>query len=471
MEGATVLQAAPCARSEKRRNHVNGFKPRAVRTRVGPLTVYVKREFAYRVLPAALVLLAAASAVQAQSPHRTPDIQYGDLADLVSELEAQKARIAALEGLLADPGDGSGHSPEVPAAGKPESGEDKPVAYLTRLSKGRCGDLTFKPGLRMQSRYFYDDEEGNHDFFIRRFRVKTSGNAFDIAKYGAELKFDSTGRFEVEPKGVVENAWVDFTVIPESTFLRVGLYDVPFSRNALTSDSKLLFMDRTLIKSELTTVGLADNTIGLLLHGRPWGGRLEYAVGGFDNVAFEKNGANGNLESDQLMPAGRIALNLLDPATSADGYADYRESYLCQGQRLAVGANAAYLGQVRGGVNEFDIHGWGIDLFFNTGPFSLQAEYDRFAENVLGADPDMHGDGWYVQAGYLWPCGIEFAARYQDLDPNGGFFDDRLQWTSLGLNLYIREHNLKVQTDYTFKRELGNEVENDMFQMQLQIDF
>ena len=83
------------------------------------------------------------------------------------------------------------------------------------LTPDGAGDITFTPGLRLQSRYTYDDENGNHDFFIRRTRLKAKGEAFDIARYYAEIKIDSVGRFENDPKAQVENAWLDFTVIPE----------------------------------------------------------------------------------------------------------------------------------------------------------------------------------------------------------------------------------------------------------------
>jgi phosphate-selective porin len=331
------------------------------------------------------------------------------------------------------------------------------------------GDITFTPGLRLQSRYTYDDENGNHDIFIRRTRLKAKGEAFDVARYYAEIKIDSVGRFEKDPKAQVENAWLDFTVMPELA-LRVGLYDVPFSRNALTSDSKQLLMDRSLIKGALADLGLADNTIGVLGHGRPFGGHFEYSVGIFDNEKFEKSGTTATKQSDKLMPAGRIVFHLLDPAKPL-GYADYRGSYLGQGQRLSIGANSGYLSKARDGVNEFDLFGWGVDLFFNTGSFTLEAEYDRFMEDMSGGNPDIEGDGWYVQAGYLLRPAIELAARYQELDADRSVSDNRLQWTSVGLNIYIREHNLKIQTDYTFKREQGSDVENDMFQIQLQLDY
>ena len=39
------------------------------------------------------------------------------------------------------------------------------------------------------------------------------------------------------------------------------------------------------------------------------------------------------------------------------------------------------------------------------------------------------------------------------------------------MNFYIRGQNLKVQTDYTIKREPGAQVDNNEFQIQLQLDF
>lgn len=348
---------------------------------------------------------------------------------------------------------------EAPKDKKPEE-----PAFLVPLSLGRCGRVTFKPGARIQVRYEYDTEHYNHDFFIRRFRLKGSGDAFGIAKYGTELKIDNVGRYRAEPKAEVENAWIDFTLCKDLTYLRVGLYDLPFSRDALTSDSKLLFMDRTLIKEQLTSLGLADNTIGLLLHGRPNAGRFEYAVGIFDNIKFEKFGSDGPRNSHQLMPAGRFVVNFLDPAVPPDGYADYEESYIGKGQRLAIGVNAAYLGGARDEEedNKFDLYAYGADLFFNRGPFTFQAEYDLYHEN------DRWGYGWYVQTGYLFCCCIELAARYQELMP---ISHDRETWASIGLNKYIRQHNLKIQTDYTFKRREADHENIHVFEIQLQLDF
>jgi phosphate-selective porin O/P len=342
----------------------------------------------------------------------------------------------------------------------------------TSKSNGQSAEsqtITFTPGLRLQVRYAYDNVDGNNDFYIARTRIKGKGKVFGIADYLAEIKLDNVGRFARQVNAQVENAWLDFPLKPAFA-LRVGLYDAVFSRNALTSDSKLLLQDRSLIKDALTTIGLADNTVGLLVHGRPFKARTEYSVGVFDNLQFEETGSPTAKQANGAMLMGRIGVHLLDPAP-ARGYADYQSSYIGQGRRLSIGVNSAYLSKARAG-DEFDISAWGADLFFNARAFTVEGEYDSFVE-AKSVAPDVDGNGWYVQGGYLIHPLIELAARYQalDTDDNSGAFINTLRWTSVGFNTYLRGHGLKIQTDYTFKRERFNGNGNDALQVQLQMDF
>jgi hypothetical protein len=374
---------------------------------------------------------------------------------LERELEQLKREVSEEQAEASPEGEGapeSGRSPAPPLAG---SSGPTPLSLPTWQV---TPDITFKPGFRVQGRYRYNDDIDNR-FFIRRFRMKAGGRAF-MARYYGELKIDNTGLVD-SPSAAVENAWVQFGLMPELN-LRVGLYDAPFSRVALTSDSKLLLMDRGLIKDELSAEGFEDNTTGVLFHGRPMGGHLEYAVGVFQNREFEK----------VPMPAARFVANLLDPAPSG-GYADYRGSYLDEGRRLAIGANVAYVPDARDAGTKFDLYGLGGDLFLGIGPYTLQAEYEWFrAEPRSGSN--LTTKGGYVQGGYkldwldaVLPNGwrlplFELAARYQDVDDDG----DRSRSTSLGWNAYIRGHSLKIQSDYSFRSDDPNE-----FQLQLQLDF
>lgn len=334
------------------------------------------------------------------------------------------------------------------------------------------GDITFTPGLRLQPRYDYDNSDNNNDFYIARVRIKGGGKAFGLASYFMEVKIDNVGRFNRSQNAQVENAWIDFALKP-AVSIRAGLYDMVFSRNALTSDSKLLIMDRSLIKDALTVLGLADNTIGVLVHGRPAGGRFTYGLGIFDNLGFEVAESEGTTarKADGAMTTGRFVVDLLDPAKPG-GYGDYQGSYIGQGQRLSLGANAAYLSKLVIGEDEFNLYAWGLDLFFNKGPATFAAEYATYKEDVKAGEAEkVDGAGWYAQTGYLIGGIFEPAVQYQELDPNQNVSNDKLKWTTAGFNLYLRGHSMKIQVDYIFKKEEGTKIDNDLFQLQLQLDF
>jgi hypothetical protein len=394
--------------------------------------------------------------------------------DVDQRIEALERELEALKREVGEK-DSTGGAPaqeEPPAQQEAKSKASKDVSLLPtwQVTDG----ITFKPGFRVQGRYSYS-EMSDHTFQIKRFRLKGSGELFGIAKYGAELKIDGTGTRPINsdspaPGAGVENAWVEFTKL-QDVKARFGLYDIPFSRSNLTSDSKLLFMDRSLIRGLLSSVGLSDNTIGALFHGRPFGGRFEYATGVFQNDNF------GTIPTW----SGRIVANLLDPPKQG-GYGDYRGSYIGNGRRLAISANGAYTPSVGTGLEEFDLYAIGSDLFFNMGPFTLQMEFDWYKKDMR-TGPAIVTLGGYVQGGLLlgplfdrWESApsildsIELAARYQDVDDED-VNEARLRWTSVGLNYYIRSHNLKVQMDYTWKNPTPTVDENDLFQLQLQLDF
>jgi hypothetical protein len=442
----------------------------------GLMTARLIRTFACSLMLAVLgVLLSSVSGYAQRYDIAFDDVDFPSVLPLPTDSDDSSAESETGPALEApepaDPVEEGASLPDLTADETAPDGEPKIPEYakaLMPLSSDR-GDITFSPGLRIQPRYSYDGNSNNNDFHIRRFRLKAGGKAYDLAKYYLELKIDGTGQFEASPSAQVENAWLDFPLAKDEVYLRAGLYDIPFSRDALTSDSKLLFMDRSLIKDAITGIGDADNTVGLMLHGRPYCGRYEYAIGVFDNLFFEKVGPLGTRDSNELQPAGRFAVCLLDPATALDGYGDYWASYIGQGNRLDVGVNAGHLGRSFDGLVELDHQSaWGVDLFYNSGPYVFQTEFDWFVEDLVGV-PDIDGNGWYAQGGYLlsYECPVELAARYQVLDSD--LLADTLRWTSLGINYYIRDHNLKIQTDYTFRD--GGIFDHDLYQIQIQLDF
>lgn len=319
--------------------------------------------------------------------------------------------------------------------------------------------ITFKPGLRIQPRYTFDEGTNNNDMMIRRTRLKAEGEAYDKVKYKFEWKLDNVGEEGKTPQVIAETVFIESLFNPAIN-MRIGLYDAPFSRVALTSDSKLLLIEYPIVYEELKKLGITDNTYGMLLYGRPYKGLIEYSFGVFDNDKFEK-------ETKELMLGGRFVVNLFDGPEV--GYADYKGSYIGEGRRLSIGGNYEKLGNITSGGKRFDISAWGIDLFSNYESLSMQAEYDQF-------EKDIKGYGWYVQGGYLLPLEyrgskFEMALRYQIFEPDTGISGDNFRRTTIGFNSYINGHNLKIQMAYTFKDEEGQKVANNTFMLQGQLDF
>ena len=193
-----------------------------------------------------------------------------------------------------------------PCALAAQSGGDANGAPKPAEPAAAAETITFTPGMRIQGRYAYDDIDGNNDFYIARVRLKAKGDVYGLATYYAEIKLDNVGRFAATVNAQIENAWLNFAVTP-AFGVRIGLYDAVFSRNALTSDSKLLLIDRSLIKDDLTAIGLADNTVGVLAFGRPGGGRFEFGAGVFDNLQFDQGGS----------ATARVASTVSDSMSSA----------------------------------------------------------------------------------------------------------------------------------------------------------
>ncbi len=331
--------------------------------------------------------------------------------------------------------------------------------------------LTFQPGYRIQTRYAYYESSNTNDIMIRRVRLKANGDVFGMAKYYVELKIDNTAQEGKTPKAKIEAAYLDFKLY-EDVYLKVGQYDVPFTRSLLTSDSKLLIMDRSIVTDKLANLGLVDNTQGLLFYGRPMGGHLEYSLGVFDNEVFELANGQTSKWSKSLMTAGRLALNLFDKESkpSSSGYADYRASYVGKGKRLSLGVNAVQLKNVNENNSQYNLSAIGADIYANYKSFSFEAEYDKI-------EKDINGYGWYTQIAYLLPVEfgnkfkIEPNLRYQEYDNNKDIVGDRVDATSIGLNFYFKGHNLKAQMDYTMYGEETNKLDNNIFQIQLQLDF
>ena len=123
---------------------------------------------------------------------------------------------------------------------------------------------------------------------------------------------------------------------------------------------------------------------------------------------------------------------------------------------------------------------WFVDAHFKAGGFSTMIEY---ANKKAPDGPEAYGDsidpnlvtGYFytgeainIQAGYLTTSNFELAARYTAVNPEDitNRADNR-QYT-FGLSRYIKDHTVKIQTDFTILTEENND--NDfMFRLQVEV--
>lgn len=335
--------------------------------------------------------------------------------------------------------------------------EGGPTIYF-----GEEGWLKF--GLRSQWKYEYRDSTGNNDFMLRRNRLKMEGSLLPGTKFKLEGKLDDVGRDGHTQRAVMEDVSLFLNCPRPDHTIRIGLYDAPLSRDTLTSDHRLLLMDRSDLSDGFTSEGLSDNTIGVQLSGYPTD-HLEYHLGLYDSEMW------GHVTT-QLMPMGRVVLQLLDSERG-----EYDATYPEGGKNfINLGASAGYLGGITGGPGERNLLGYETDLFvaLECG-FIFQAEYGRIDRDFDGGAPSSISEGWYVQTGYRLPCPVwcntlEFAYRYQEYDPDLLVFGDLDRKNSIGMNYYWIGHTMKLQSDYTHIDHQGA-GSDDVFQVQFQIDF
>ena len=92
-----------------------------------------------------------------------------------------------------------------------------------------------------------------------------------------------------------------------------------------------------------------------------------------------------------------------------------------------------------------------MDSQFVSGPFELWGEYlnVRFEPDSKIPKPRFTAGGWYGQASYfVVPKRLQIVVKYETFDPSDQQDANDTKTTTLGLNYYIKGHDLKLMLDY-----------------------
>lgn len=342
-----------------------------------------------------------------------------------------------------------------------------PSAAQGGIKVAETPDMTLELGMRLQQRMEYTrvaaigGTDWQRDFMVRRARLKANGKML-TATYGFEWKIDATDQIGASPSASVENAWVQYP-LGGGVELRAGLYDQPFSRDRLTSDSRQLAVDRGEVSNVPDALGLADNVVGFHLLGKTKDGRVGYAVGLFDNRFI--TGAR----QDVPMVVARLDFN---GGSSKDVFQD---AHFGTEKWYSLGIDGSFQGSIENaaGVDDSSHTAGGIDGMIDV-PFGECRLLVRGELNAIRTEKD-NGPGENNATVRMIGAGILFKERFQpfirfdqvrgDRWARGGAQDI----TFVGANFYQKGHSLKFQGDV--RLQAGTEDAVDGVRLQSQLDF
>ncbi len=330
-------------------------------------------------------------------------------------------------------------------------------------------DFTLELGLRIQPRMELENltppsgsSEWQRDFLIRRTRLKAFGK-MQGATYNLEWRIDRTDNIGNAPNLGVENGYVQIP-IGGGLELKAGLYDQPFSRDRLTSDSKQLVVDRGAVSGVPDALGLADNVVGFSVLGNLRGGRAAYTVGFFDNRLIP-----GRLQDIPLV-VGRLDLHF----GSTQGV--FQDAHFGADKWCSLGINGSFQGSLEdtsgaddGSTKALGVDGM-VDVPTSAGRVFLRGEINTIQTETPTGAKALDTTVWMVGAGllmfdqHLQPT-IRFDRTRLDDSAGGGSRNT----TYVGANFYRNGHNLKFQGDV--RMDSGTERAVDGGRLQAQIDF
>lgn len=297
-------------------------------------------------------------------------------------------------------------------------------------------------GGRVQTQYELEfDEIGDGDyqlalsrFRIRRARIKLQGHALT-----PKLRYAFQAGFGQGQVSLIEY-YFDYALAPGALEVRAGQWRLPFLRQQITSNGKLMLVDRSLV----TSVFGQGFDVGVALHD-------DYGRSpGFEWVAGVFNGTTSKLgvvqTDDAAVPSVFYPSVVARVGYNFGGIDAYSETDFDGGPlRFAIGASG--LAQVGVDRDEQSALEATVDYILKVRGFSTSGAVmlaSRQDGDAFG-DQDLFVNGLYAQAGYLIGDLVEPALRYSRIAYEG---DGPVEHEALvGLDVYFWGNRFKWQTD------------------------
>ena len=408
---------------------------------------------------------------------------------LVFALAGQSAFAKTLEDILKEKG-------VITEEDYKEVTKSKPFDYtlgkgFTFTSPDEKFQLTL--GGRLQFRYTFTDFDSNNStksdisqWDAKRIRMIAQGYAY-TKDLTYKLEFDPRAYGTDNHKGLIET-FMNYRLIDEAQ-VKVGQMKTPFTRQELTSDGALQFVDRSIVVDAFKPT----YDIGAMLNGKIAEGLAYYYAGVYGGAGqTSTRNTNDNLFVARAVvnPLGDMAYSEADldgstkpllsiganyfmntlnelsaPTTAATGLDNTISNYVAVPSSSAPGSGG-WLGRdlttntafAKKG-DKLDVESYGGDLAFKWMGISLQGEYLLGQAENQRTGKLLRAQGYYAQTGYMIiPKTLEAAFRYSYLDPNRDVSNDLITEQIGAVSYYFNKHNLKVQADFGNIHTQGNQT-------------
>lgn len=318
----------------------------------------------------------------------------------------------------------------------------------------------------------YTGNENAPDLYaLRRFKLIFDGHLTPHFQYYVQGIFKDGNRSSTDGRAYLQEARVKYTGW-KYAHVTIGQFKPPVGMERFTPDWEIL----TLQRSQATNRLVPDGRLGASFT-RDYGAQLDswfegnrsyYAVG-----VFAGNGANEPFRGNGPLVAGRFEQVLyrapkgsLRPADVFLGAAASTRHDHDQDFASALTGTSAL------GYTHFSGRDTRLDLYASAdyGPASFRAEYlYGWFEPNRAPLPEVQADGYYTQAAWRFLRVLQAVGEYEAFDPDRGSpGSDKLHWTTVGLNWYIRKNLVRLSSDYVFKRGAPATKPNNALLLQFQ---
>lgn len=269
-------------------------------------------------------------------------------------------------------------------------------------------------------------------FFFRRARIYVAGTMADDFEFKAEI--DLQGNTLGAATGNLARAneiFIGWKKI-DSAQLRFGQLKPAFGAEALSSDTKMLTIERSLASDRQTD----GRQLAVAAAGK--------SAAGFGYYVVVANGSGSNVSANDNNAFQRSAR--LTYATSLPAWGKWTAGVNVLQTRDAGVAKAGF------GLPGNQFHGEremsGADFEWQRGRFTISGEYLRGEWDPTNA-PTFESAGWQLTGAFMvWTPRLQAVVRAEEFDPNRAIAHDTWRTLTLGVNFYLKGDDLKFQLNY-----------------------